>query len=193
MDMKLTIWEPKTPATVDDLKNDFARKVGAFRAATGRPERFVTRCACAIHDKGFSVAYERTDPARPFILTGIYKDGEGDSGGSTSASRSRTLPSSEIDHTGWRCPYCANESHHIACDRCDTTVCGGRTRRYPGTADIFACRESCGARGTLVESKTVGGVEPTRSPVSSKPISERLPSPSADALRLGAPKPPRLK
>lgn len=191
--MKLTIWEQKSSTAVDDLKSDFARKVGAFRAATGRPERFVTRCACAIHDRGFTVVYERTDPARPFILTGIYKDGEGESGGSTAASRSRTLAASEIDHTGWRCPYCANESHHIACDHCDTTVCGGRTRRYPGTRDVFACRDSCGARGTLIEAPTVEGVEPSRKPVGSKPISERLAVPGADTVRLDGPKTPRLK
>lgn len=191
--MKLTIWNPKTPTTVDDIKSDFARKLGAFRAATGRPERFITRCACAIHDKGFTVVYERTDPARPFILTGIYKDGDGEQGGSTSASRSRTLPSSEIDHTGWRCPYCANASHHVDCDRCATTVCGGRTRRYPGTADIFACRDSCGARGTLIEAKAVHGAEGARKPTSGKAGAAPRLSSGAAPLRLGASKLPRIR
>lgn len=190
--MKLTIWEPKSSATAEKMKSDFARKLGAFRAATGRPERFVTRCACAIHDKGFTVVYERTDTARPFILTGIYKDGEGDVAGGTGTARTRTLSASEVDHAGWRCPYCG-EDRHINCTGCHTGVCGGKTRRYPGTGDIFTCRDSCGARGTLVDCPSVTGIESTRKPASSKAVAERLPTPGADALRLGGPKSPRLK
>lgn len=189
--MKLTIWQPKSPATVDDMKSDFARKLGAFRAATGRPERFVTRCACAIHDKGFTVVYERTDPARPFILAGIYKDGEGDATGSAGAARSRSLPAAEIDHTGWRCPYCGGDQH-IGCHHCHTIVCGGKTHRYPGTGGIFTCRDSCGANGTLEDAEVIKGIEDVRKPGSSfgsapVPVGRSLPR-GLDIKRLGGPK-----
>jgi hypothetical protein len=190
--MKLTLWEPKSSATAEEMKSDFARKLGAFRAATGRPERFVTRCACAIHDKGFTVVYERTDPARPFILTGIYKDGEGEVASGTGTARTRTLSASEVDHAGWRCPYCGND-RHIDCTGCHTGVCGGKTRRYPGTGDIFTCRASCGARGTLVECPTVTGTEARRRPVVSQPFAERLAAPGSDLVRLGSTKTPRAK
>lgn len=192
--MKLTIWQPKSPGTVDELKSNFARKIGAFRTATGRPERFVTRCACAVHDKGFTAVYERTDPARPFILTGIYKDGEGDATGVAGTERSRTLPASEVDHTGWRCPYCLND-RQINCDECRSTVCGGKTHRYPGTGDIFTCRDSCGARGALIDATTVKGVEPSGKAAGRKPNADadRFPAPGLDTRRLGTTKPPRLK
>lgn len=190
--MKITIWQPKSPVTVDDMKSDFARKIGAFRAVTGRPERFVTRCACAIHDKGFTVVYERPDPARPFIITGIYKDGEGDATASVAASRSRKVPVADVDPSGWRCPYCGN-GLHVGCHQCHTTVCGGKTRRYPGTSDVFTCRASCGARGMLIDAPTVEGIEAARKPLGSKPMAERLPAPGADRRRLGGSKAPRLR
>lgn len=192
--MKITIWQPKVPATVDDMKSDFAHKLGAFRAATGRPERFVMRCACAIHDREFAVVYERTDLTRPFIITGIYRDGEGDSAGGTrgdaDAARRRTLAASEVDHTGWRCPFCHQE-RQINCNGCHMAVCGGKTRSYPGTGDIFTCRDSCGARGTLIECSTVTGIEPKRMSSGSKPMSERLPASGTEAQRLGSTKAPR--
>lgn len=191
--MKVTIWQPKPPVLVDDLKSDFARKVGAFRAATGRPERFVTRCACAIHDKGFSVVYERNDPAQPFVLTGIYKDGESTEAFGAGAGRGRTLSPSEVDHTGWRCPYCES-GQHIACDQCRATVCGGKTRRYPGTSDVFTCRASCGARGTLVLALSVTGAELAHKAAANSHASRQTATAPDGVLRLGAPTgAPRLK
>ena len=191
--MKITIWQPKVPATVGEMKDDFAHRLGAFRAATGRPERFVTRCACAVHDKGFTVVYERTDPAQAFIITDIYKDGEDDAPSSAGATRHRTLPAAEADNTGWACPYCGNE-HQIGCHQCHTTVCGGKTRGYPGTGDIFTCRGSCGARGTLVVAPTVKGIEPARNLLGRKPAPERLSGQRVGTLRLGMTKtPPGLK
>jgi len=158
--MKITIWQPKVPATVDDMKSDFAHKLGAFRAVTSRPERFVTRCACAIHDREFAVVYERTDLTRPFIITGIYRDGEGgvtvQAGGST---RRREVPADEIDTTGWRCPYCATGGITVSCGRCGSVVCGGRTKTYHGMAPVFSCRASCGVRGTLEDADKIAGTE----------------------------------
>jgi hypothetical protein len=197
--MKLTIFKTQLPEraatnrpTPPASQDDFTRKLATLRAATGRPERFISLCACAVHDKPFTAVYERIDPGRPFILTGIYKDGAGDATTSEGSARPRSLPASEVDHTGWLCPHCG-DGQYIACGNCKAMVCGGRTRRYPGTAEIFTCRVSCGARGTLIDAATVEGVEPARKSVSSKPISERLPAPGADALRLAAPMPPRLK
>ena len=198
--MSLTIFKGKLPAqttvtaTGDVTSDSFDKKLGALRYALGRPERFVTRCACAIHDKPFTVVYERIDPSR-LIITGIFKDGDGEgvaevkAGGQT---KRREVPAAEVDHAGWRCPFCGNEQH-VGCHRCRATVCGGKTRRYPGTSDVFTCRASCGARGTLIDAPTVEGVEPTRNVQASKPISERLPAPDAERLRLGGSKAPRLK
>ncbi|PNG53321.1 MULTISPECIES: hypothetical protein [unclassified Variovorax] len=158
--MKITIWQPKAPATVSDMKDDFAQRLGAFRAATGRTERFVTRCACAVHDRGFAVVYERTDPTQPFVISGIYRDGEGD--GTVQASeqtKRRELPAREIDTTGWRCPHCATGGITISCGRCGDTICGGRTKTYHGMAPVFSCRASCGARGALEDADKVTGAE----------------------------------
>lgn len=119
MAMKLTLWKGKAPATspartVEDVQDDFAAKLGALRKATGRPERFVSHCACALHDRPFVVVYERTDPAKPFMIAGIYKDRaeavvdtEKDSlHALPSAGNRRSVPAAEIDTAGWRCPHC---------------------------------------------------------------------------------------
>lgn len=182
--MKLTIWNSASSAV--STKEEFEKKLGALRMATGRPDRFVSRCACAVHDKPFSVVHERTDPAKPFIITGIYKDGEGGgaTGGASAASRTRALPASEVDSTGWRCPHCASDGLHIQCDKCGATVCGGRTRTYHGMAPVFACRPSCGARGTLTDAEVIKGIDAGKPGGAFRSVS--LPGPGNK--RLGGPK-----
>ena len=170
--MKLTIFKPQLPGVMATSRlspaasqDVFAQKLSALRLATGRPERFVSLCACAIHDKAFQVVYERCEADRPFVIAGIYKDGEGgdDAREAARLRSSKTLPASSIDTTGWRCPHCEDKGgRSIACDKCGTTVCGGRTRAYPGTADVFECRSSCGRRGTLKEAELIKGVEEVR-------------------------------
>lgn len=196
--MKLSIWKQPgalVPASADSLRESFDKKLGALRAATGRPERFVTRCACAIHDKGFVVVYARTDPARPFIIIGIYKDGEGDAGGAAGALRSRAVAHADVDSTGWRCPYCGMEGLHIQCTGCHTIVCSGKTRRYPGTSDIFECRASCGCRGTLEATASLKGFDAVRPSQHAgvKPLRDLLSAPTSNVPRLDGPKGPRIK
>lgn len=83
--MKLTLWNGKgndkgngkvpatSPArTVASVQESFAQKLDALRKTTGRPERFVSHCACARHDRPFVVVYERTDPTKPFTVAGIH-------------------------------------------------------------------------------------------------------------------------
>lgn len=82
---------------------------------------------------------ERCDPEQPFAIDGIHRNGEGNDAASASAlvGGSKMLPASAVD----------------------TTVCGGRTRSYHGTAEIFECRTSCGA---LQDAQTVKGTEEVR-------------------------------
>jgi len=198
--MKVTIFNSQLPvkvsATLAPLaasKEEFEKKLAALRVATGRTERFISLCACAVHDRPFAVVYERSDPARPFTISGIYRDGAGDAAASWSAhkSASKTLPASAVDMTGWRCPHCQNSARTVACGKCGTTVCSGRTRSYPGTAEVFECRTSCGARGTLKDAESIKGIEEVRklgSGSRSAPLRDRLlPSPMPDMLRLGPP------
>lgn len=160
--MKLTIFKDKSPVPRDNRavarKQEFVRKVAAIRAATGKAERFATACACAIHDKPFSVLYERTDPEKPFTIAGIYKNEDGNSAG-TIDRRPRTLAAHEVDETGWRCPWCGDISIVMQCPDCRTTVCGGRVTRAPGAQPVFTCRPSCGARCTMMKAETVTGSE----------------------------------
>lgn len=185
--MKLTVWKARqAPAATDD---DFEARLGALRLATGQADRFVSRCACAVHDKPFTVMYERAEVGGPFVITGIHREGIGDAAGGNTAARSRSVPSTDVDQTGWRCPYCANGSHQVLCGKCGVTVCGGRTRRHPGSRDVFSCRPSCGSRGTLEPLASVNGYDPARTSKSSvKPLSrDALPCPSRDAHRLSPP------
>ena len=166
--MKLTIFKSPSPSqasaaqpTVAASKEAFEKKLGAMRVATGRPDRFVSLCACAVHDQPFTVVYERTDPAKRFVMAGIYKAGDGGGGADTSAraARSRTLAASEIDTSGWRCPHCESKGLNVACGKCGTTVCGGRSKVGHGMEHVFECRASCGARGTLEDAQTIRGAE----------------------------------
>lgn len=195
--MKLTIYKSpvpaKAPAAATSLaasKDAFEKKLAALRVATGRPERFISLCACALHDRPFAVVYERSDASCPFTIAGIYKEGEGNDAALMSARTggSKTLPVSAVDTTGWCCPHCQCSAHTIACQKCGTTVCGGRTRAYHGTAEVFECRSSCGARGTLTDAESVKGIEEVRKldyGLRSSPLRYRLPQPGQETLRLG--------
>lgn len=199
--MKLTIFKSPVPAlanprastptaTLAASKDAFEKKLAALRVATGRSERFISLCACAVHDRRFTVVYERSDAERPFTIAGIHREGEGEvaASGSASTNGNKTLPVSAVDMTGWRCPYCQNSSRTVACGKCGTTVCSGRTRSYPGTAEIFECRASCGARGTMHDAETIRGIEEVRKAAfasRSVPLRDRLPSPTSAALLLG--------
>jgi hypothetical protein len=201
--MKLTLWKGKAPATspartVAGLQETYAAKLGALRKATGRPERFLSHCACALHDRPFVVVYERTNPAKPFTIAGIYKDGAKanlDTGKDCLhalpvAGHRRSVPASEIDTAGWRCPHCGCAARVIACDSCGTTICGGRMVRAPGIDDVFNCRPSCGARGTLTDAAVIHGSDGARkaAPALRSPSTPAPALPSSDRLRLKAPK-----
>lgn len=199
--MKLTLWKGKAPTTapartVAGVQDDFAAKLGALRKATGRPERFVSHCACALHDRPFVVVYERTDPAKPFTIAGIYQDraeanvdtGKDSVPALPGAGHRRSVSAAEIDTAGWRCPHCGCAARVIACESCGTTICGGRTVRGPGMDDVFNCRPSCGARGTLTDAAVIHGRDGTRKAAPALRVPSTPALPSSDRLRLKAPK-----
>ena len=197
--MKLTIFKSPppsqastTPPTVAASKEAFEKKLGAMRVATGRPDRFVSLCACAVHDRPFTVVYERTDPAKPFVMTGIYKAGDGVGGADAPAreARSRTLAASEFDTSGWRCPHCDSRGLNVACGKCGATVCGGRSNAGHGMEHVFECRASCGARGTLEDAQTIRGAEAAGRPalaLRGVPRQDQALLPRPNLPRLGRP------
>lgn len=176
--MKLTTYRNKVlPQTshAESRKEEFARKLAAMRMATGKAERFVTACACALHDRPFTVVYERTNPQQPFTIAGIYKNEGGNGAGGT--SRPRTLAAHEIDSTGWRCPWCGDATTIMQCTSCRTTVCGGRVKRAPGAEPVFQCRPSCGARSTMTDAETVTGTDDRlRQSTARRPVSPSRPA-----------------
>lgn len=203
--MKLTIWKgnEKLPAissgrAVTTAQVSFAEKLAALRKATGRPERFVSACVCALHDRPFTVVYERIDTTKPFTIAAIHAgtaQGSGNVGKEGAGlfglvTPRRSVPAAEIDMTGWRCPHCGCAAHVVACQSCGTTICGGRTVRGPGMDAVFNCRRSCGARGTLIDAAVVHGVDGVRksSPHLRGPSRQMPALPSADRLRLKGPK-----
>lgn len=203
--MKLTVQKgkDKVPATtsgsaVEVAQESFAEKLAALRKATGRPERFVSACACALHDRPFTVVYERTDPTKPFTLAQIHAGSPQESGNAGNEGTGlfgfrqtrKSVAAADIDMTGWRCPHCGCADHVVACQSCGTTVCGGRTVRGPGPEDVFNCRPSCGARGTLMEASVVHGVDGAHkaAPRIASPSKGITALPSADRMRLTGPK-----
>ena len=202
--MKLTIPKPPGAAVVArsavaSPQQDFSRKLAALRAATGVAERFISLCACAVHDRAFTVVYERTDPRVPFVITGIYREDEGNAGARGSADAYRkSFSARDIDMSGWRGPHCASGGRNSACGKCGAPVCGGRTKSYHGMAPVFTCRASCGARGALEEVQSIDGIEPAArrwQAFGCAPVTggSALPAPGSQALRLGPPARPRLK
>ena len=201
--MKLTLWKGKAPATgsartVASVQESFAEKLGRLRKATGRPERFVSHCACALHDRPFVVVYERTDPTMSFTLASVHTDGDDMNVEVRKESMNlfrlgpprKSVAAAELDLTGWRCPHCGCADYVIACQSCGTTVCGGRTVSGPGRTEVFHCRASCGAHGSLTDSTVVHGVDGTRkaAPQLGAPSSRTEALPRADRLRLNGPK-----
>lgn len=156
--MKLSIFKPRPPAP-QPVANPDPASVTDLRIAAAQPERFVSRCACALHDEAFFVVYERNFGAGRFVIAGITKGHEGGDAGNASSLtiRGKEVAASEVDTTGWRCPHCSAGGLIVGCSACGMTICGGRTRTAPGAERVFECRPSCGARGTLHPAQTIRG------------------------------------
>lgn len=148
----------RSSEAVPDDQGEFARKVAAFRKATGKPEQFVLQCACAVHDAGFSVLFERFGPQERFRIAAIEKDGA--AGDSSGVPRRKSIKVEEIDDAGWKCPHCGNAGGYVQCSGCNTIICGSSVRSVPG-ADIFNCRVSCGRTGSLIPLEEVSGHDAT--------------------------------
>lgn len=138
----------------------FDRRVAALRVATGKPERFVVQCACAVYDAGFSVLFERFGSHERFRIAAIEKDGA--AGASGGVPRRRSIRVEEIDDAGWKCPHCGNAGDYVHCGGCNTIICGSSVRSVPGTK-VFNCRASCGRTGSLVPLEEVSGHDATAS------------------------------
>lgn len=129
-----------------DDRREFARKLAAFRKSTGKSERFVLPCACAVQDAGFIVLFERVDPNDKFRITAIETEPVRSTANGT--PHPRILNPDDIDTGGWRCPHCGDTSGFVLCGRCRMVICGRSVRSVAGTEE-FACRPSCGATGSL--------------------------------------------
>ncbi|MBE0626422.1 MAG: hypothetical protein IH606_16600 [Burkholderiales bacterium] len=149
-------------------KDEFAQKVKAFRQATGKPERFTIACACAEHDRGFTVTYERMGVGEKWRIGSIAKDvGQEKPRSLFGGAKPRLLEVSmgEVDNSKWICPWCQNTRGYIHCAECNTIVCGAR-RREEGGERYFRCRDSCGCdSGPLVSLESLAGADaPSLSP-----------------------------
>ena len=150
---KKTDLQPKAPDATDAA---FRAKVARFREQHGLPERFVLSCACAKTDQPFRVIFERFHSNSAFRIAAIEK-AEG-SGGAAGAPAVKSLPAGDVSFANWLCPWCADKHYAVQCDRCRTTVCGGRVSVHAGQQH-FICRASCGARGMLIDSTKIHGSE----------------------------------
>jgi hypothetical protein len=112
-------------------------------------ERFVLPVVCAKTDRGFAVVFERRDPREKFRIAAIGALG-GDAGG---AIQARTVPSAQLDQTGWACPFCADRRGYVRCGSCQQAVCKGRVTTL-AVGDVFACRDSCRAGGVITHRLT---------------------------------------
>ncbi|MBE0613798.1 MAG: hypothetical protein IH604_09055 [Burkholderiales bacterium] len=152
-------------------KEEFAQKVKAFRQATGKPERFSIACACAEHDRGFTVTFERMGTGEKWRIASTVKiAGQEQPRSLFGKAKPRVLEVAlgEVDNSKWTCPWCQNTRGYVHCGSCNTIVCGAR-RREEGGQSLFRCRDSCGESGSLGVLKSLTGADAPSSSAKAKP------------------------
>jgi hypothetical protein len=158
---------------------------GALRAQAMQ-ERRILRHVCAVTGKRFSAVLRRESPDGEFRIFAIEKEAAHEQAGRCAGWFKRTAPareayaSTEIDLTGWCCPWCSAQNFVIECSRCKESVCMGRARLKFGK-DWFFCHSGCG------DSFRVGDADEVRGErgAMGSPDTPALPAPpGGDRLRL---------
>jgi len=186
-----TIFKPKptqvAPAGADAA---FQQKVARFRVQHGMLERVIVPAACAKTDRPFRAVFERSHAGEKFRLARIEKMEASAGGGPAKAPQ--TFSIDDMDFSGWRCPWCGDARLTVQCSQCGVTICAGRVRDQDGQ-QLFQCRDSCNARGVLVDTKDVFASrdEAKRSEFKQLPSQAsrpRLSGPGSNLPRISGPK-----
>jgi hypothetical protein len=128
---------------------DYMAEIRAAKAAIwqGRrlppaPETFDLFCFCAVHDKPYTLRFERQPSglvrfkesmkSKPSSLPDNARAGSG--GGWTMHQLKY------FENAATPCAWCGNKDFHYCALDCGALVCGGRMK-----GNTFHCRESCGA------------------------------------------------
>lgn len=144
---------PDKKAQLAARQDDFARKVGALRKATGKLETRRLRFLCACTSGAFVAEFERDTPAELFRVARIEKEPAGGQGNASFAAATRpaerVFDFGDFDTSGWHCPGCGNGGDIFVHCHCGNNVCKGRTKYLPGGREMFTCHPGCGSTGEL--------------------------------------------
>lgn len=122
-------------------RDEFQKKMAAFKSAHGFKERYSIVYHCSRFEKSFVTVYERSNESERFKIASISKLAEARSAaGVFTCAEQKTVDAKQFDSSGWRCPYCsAGGSIHCSC--------GSNTCSYQqdhASDGLHRCRPGCG-------------------------------------------------
>jgi hypothetical protein len=143
-------------------------------------------CACAVHDKPYTVEFAREIDGQLRYLRSV-KEGDGEGLASTQREKRNgrhALAIGEFERMAFPCPWCGNRDINYCRSDCGALVCGGRTQ-----GGRFHCRPSCGASWVGVPMTEISGrigSPPARGPSMSPPREPKVSPEMQKRLLLGS-------
>ena len=158
----LSIIKKALPASPDGgmpAREEFDRRLAAFRKANGVMESCVIEFTCGQTRRPFELRFERASPGELFTPAPVRQpEGDASSVAKSSPRTARAFNAAEFDLSRWVCPFCRAQTF-VRC-RCGITCCDPRDRRL--TNNLFEC-VACGLKTPTIplariEARQGGGI-----------------------------------
>lgn len=157
----------KNHTSVEKSRIDFKATSEALLRLSGKSETRTIPAHCVIHDRPFSILYERQSINHRFQIVGIIIPDEQASKISVfknflkpqKQAEAITYKANDFDHSGKYCPHCGFKENFVQCTWCKQMVCGSRVRTLATGEQLFACSDSCGCTGKLSPCDYVKGIK----------------------------------
>lgn len=145
----------KAHEALPPARDEFARKVAAFRKATGVLESCAVSFKCAKTHEEFEVLFQRAGPSELFAVASItIRARERSHSSPELAIASVGVDISAFDLTAWVCPCCGVENFtHFSC--CNQNLCHSNPRRKVGAITYGTCKPGCGSESPLESLKNI--------------------------------------
>lgn len=150
---------PPKPAAKAAARQEFDRKLAAFRKASGVMESCAIGFLCSRTRRPFELRFERASPGELFTLASVRKpEGGAATAGRAASHAGRAFKMAEFDGSGWVCPFCRAQIF-VHC-RCGMNCCDPRADQPEDT--LFTCA-ACGLETrtvplTRIETRRDGGI-----------------------------------
>jgi hypothetical protein len=138
---------PAVKAPAAPAKQEFDKKLAAFKKAHGFRERYTMLCYCSRFGRQFEVVFERAIAEERFCIAAVNKLAEQASAAGRSApSAQKRFDIREFNTAGWDCPYCRAASWitcHCGTNNCEHQFAATGRRQHK-------CEPGCGSVGEVV-------------------------------------------